>query len=349
MSNKVDDLSESFLLSCFIFGLKPHIKHEVASFQPSSLTKAMALAKLQEQKMLLKNNPPKLFSLYPSLLPNPTSSNVHPSNYTSKPVNTSTSSIPFSQRNNCNTNLQTKPIIQKLSQSQIQANREKGLCFYYDEKYTMGYRCKASAHVLIVPDSEDFGLEDEVEIEVLRNPEEEIELYNTPHISLHAMSGIVMPQTLRFKGFIGKMNVQVLVDGARKHNFLQSRVVSLLNLRVSSRKQFDVMVGNGEILKFEGLCSAILVQIQKHVFLVDFYVLPIQGADVVLGVQWLQLLGPIMVDYQLGKQAYSSARGEALVPTGVNESITEITASRCYFFHVSHLYGLSYSTRRLSR
>ena len=26
--------------------------------------------------------------------------------------------------------------------------------------------------------------------------------------------------------------------------------------------------------------------------------LPIQGADVVFGVQWLQLLGPIVVDYQ---------------------------------------------------
>ena len=75
-------------------------------------------------------------------------------------------------------------------------------------------------------------------------------------------------------------------------------MVSLLNPTVSSIKQFDVMVGNGEILKCEGLCLAIPVQIQKHVFLVHFYVLPIQGAYVVLGVQWLQLLGLILVDYQ---------------------------------------------------
>ena len=58
------------------------------------------------------------------------------------------------------------------------------------------------------------------------------------------------------------------------------------------------MVGNGEVLQCEGLCSAAPVQFHKHVFLVDFYILPIQGADVIFGVQWLQLLGPIVVDYQ---------------------------------------------------
>ena len=46
LSNKVDGLSESFLLSCFISGLNPTIQHEVASFQPTTLTKAMTLAKV---------------------------------------------------------------------------------------------------------------------------------------------------------------------------------------------------------------------------------------------------------------------------------------------------------------
>ena len=47
LSNKVDGLSESFLLSCFVSGLKPNIQHEVAAFQPTFLTKAMALTKIQ--------------------------------------------------------------------------------------------------------------------------------------------------------------------------------------------------------------------------------------------------------------------------------------------------------------
>ena len=44
------------------------------------------------------------------------------------------------------------------------------------------------------------------------------------------------------------------------------------------------MVGNEEILKCEGFYLAVPIHIHKHVFLVDFYILPIQGADVVFGV-----------------------------------------------------------------
>ena len=97
----------------------------------------------------------------------------------------------------------------------------------------------------------------------------------TPHISLHAMSGILLPQTLKFRGSIGKLDVSVLVDGGSTHNFIQSRVVSILNLPITFDKHFAVMVGNGEILKCEGLCTAIPIRIQKKIFIVDFYILPI--------------------------------------------------------------------------
>lgn len=69
LSNKVDGLSKSFLLSCFVSRLKPQIQHEVVSFQPTSFTKAMALAKVQEQKLQFRKVPPKLFSPYLPILP----------------------------------------------------------------------------------------------------------------------------------------------------------------------------------------------------------------------------------------------------------------------------------------
>ena len=194
-----------------------------------------------------------------------------------------------------------KPNFQKLSQSQIQAKRENGLCFYCDEKYTYGHKCKASVHVLIVPDLEEIVEDDcvwensdevqQVEPEVVNTGEP------TPPISLYAMSGVFLPQTLKFKVFVGKLDVYVLVDGGSTHNFIQSRIFFYVEFAYKN-KHFEVMVGKGKTLKCEGMCAFFPIQIEKKVFLIIFYILPIQGTNVVLGVRWLQLLGPIVLDYQ---------------------------------------------------
>jgi hypothetical protein len=59
------------------------------------------------------------------------------------------------------------------------------------------------------------------------------------------------------------------------------------------------MVGNGEHLHCTGLCNDVSVTVNKHTFNLSLYVLPIQGADVVLGVQWLQTLGPFVSDFTI--------------------------------------------------
>lgn len=46
------------------------------------------------------------------------------------------------------------------------------------------------------------------------------------------------------------------------------------------------------------MCVVVPINIQEHVFIVDFFILPLQAAKVVLGVQWLQLLRLIILDYQ---------------------------------------------------
>ena len=182
LSNKVDGLFEKFLLSCFVSSLKPHIQYDVASFQPTTLTKAMALAKIKEQKLSFKHNPPKLFSPYPPLLPTPLTNQTNSSSTYVKPTHTTTTSMPISNRlPSHNSNSQPKTMIQKLSQSQIQAKKEKGLCFYCDDKYTIGHKCKASAHVIIIPNSKVLNLEEDVENDNLYSPEESSELVGMLH------------------------------------------------------------------------------------------------------------------------------------------------------------------------
>ena len=57
-------------------------------------------------------------------------------------------------------------------------------------------------------------------------------------------------------------------------------------------------MGNGNSLWCSQLCSAVELILQGHKFMVDLYVLPIWGLDVVLGMQWLQTLGPCLHDHK---------------------------------------------------
>jgi len=59
------------------------------------------------------------------------------------------------------------------------------------------------------------------------------------------------------------------------------------------------MVGNGEHLKCDDLCSNVSLTVADHIFHVSLYILLTQGADIVFGVQWLQTLWPFVSDYTM--------------------------------------------------
>lgn len=109
--------------------------------------------------------------------------------------------------------------------------------------------------------------------------------------------GHSIPQTLRVTGQIGKHKVATLVDSGSTHNLIQDRIAKLLDLPAQQARSFQVLVGNGEELKCSSICPQVPLQMGPNQFLVDLYVLPISGAELVLGVQWLKTLGPVLTDY----------------------------------------------------
>lgn len=119
------------------------------------------------------------------------------------------------------------------------------------------------------------------------------------HLSLQALIGHPSLKTLRFFASILGHEVSVLIDSGSSHNLLQSRVANFLNISTTPIETFKVMVGNGAFLECTGFCPTIPLVIQSHTFQVSFYLFPIQGADVVLGVQWLQSIGPFLADFSI--------------------------------------------------
>lgn len=80
------------------------------------------------------------------------------------------------------------------------------------------------------------------------------------------------------------------MDGGSTHNFVQSRVAKFLSLPTTPTPALRVMVGNDHTLDCDTLSLQVPLRIQGHEFSLDLYHLPICGADIVLGVQWLKLL-----------------------------------------------------------
>ena len=171
--------------------------------------------------------------------------------------------------------------------------QEKGLWFQCDEKYLRGHKCSSSLFLLIVED-DDAALESNEQQPLLP------ELISDPppaQLSLNALSGQVVPETLRMQGYIKRQPVSILIDGASTHNFVHHKVVMTLGLNTTAMSPLRVTVGNGDKLQCQQTCPNIEVTIQQHAFVIDFHVLPICGVDLVLGVQWLKTLGPVLTDY----------------------------------------------------
>jgi hypothetical protein len=119
------------------------------------------------------------------------------------------------------------------------------------------------------------------------------------HLSTAALRGPPSPKTLRVEGRINEMTVTILIDSGSSHNIMQPRVAEFLQLPIDVIHQFVVTVGNGQTIPCQGYCSEVPVVMASHLFSIPFFVLPIHGADLVLGVQWLRSLGPFLSDYNI--------------------------------------------------
>lgn len=121
----------------------------------------------------------------------------------------------------------------------------------------------------------------------LNHPTHYIPNTNDPipaQISLNSLAGHIAPETLRLVGTISGQQVLILIDGGSTHNFIQEQLVRKLGLHCRQTTPLRVMVGNGQHLECQQLCTEIPVEIQTTSFTVDLYVLPISGANIVLGV-----------------------------------------------------------------
>ena len=92
-------------------------------------------------------------------------------------------------------------------------------------------------------------------------------------------------------------DIVMLIDSGSTHNFIEQAIVSKFSLPIIKSKKIQVMVANKEKVECVGLCQALTINIQGTLITADLYILPVAACPLVLGVQWLAILGPIETDY----------------------------------------------------
>ncbi|GKE18022.1 retrotransposon-related protein, partial [Tanacetum coccineum] len=88
-----------------------------------------------------------------------------------------------------------------------------------------------------------------------------------------------------------------LIDNGSTYNFVQPSLIEQLKLPITPTKPFKVYIGSGATLLCDHVCAQVTLTLQGFTITVDLFVLPMQGAEVVLGIQWLQKLGKVTHDY----------------------------------------------------
>jgi hypothetical protein len=164
---------------------------------------------------------------------------------------------------------------------------------YCGDKWSPGHKCNSKKLYTCEEEKEsntshmDSDNESEEEVDAPNTKPEEA----MPKISLATITGIAQPQTLKLRGHVKNDNVTIIVDTGSTYKFMDTNVARKLNLFIYLTVYIRVMVVDGKKIDGVGKFHKVKLQIEDYELEIGFYTVPLGAVDVVLGIQWLQILG----------------------------------------------------------
>jgi hypothetical protein len=132
-------------------------------------------------------------------------------------------------------------------------------------------------------------------------------------ISLHALIGITGANTMQLLVNIAGQELHALVDSGSTHTFIHDVIVHRLGLKVTLQPGLSVKVANGERLQSYNACKATNVIVQDKHIVMNCYALPLEGFNIILGIQWLKSFGTYHVGFCNAKNGLCSGRTLSLL------------------------------------
>ena len=257
-------------------------------FEPISLKQSYNLARLHDNTLTYRRNTPQ-YSKLPAQAnsyqqnPRPAYSTVS-NKPTSSPTFTTFKSpqpalLPTPNRppfNNSMVNPNPRPS-RPIRTREMDERRAKGLCFWCDEKFVPGHRCKnRKLYSLCIIEDEEENSEETLET---RNEED-----LNPHLSLHVLQGTTGCHIVKIWGKLDKCPIFILIDSGSTHNFLNANLASKQNCLLTPIKPMLVEAANGGTMACAKLCKNLQWIMQGVQFQANVFVMALQNYDMVLGI-----------------------------------------------------------------
>ncbi|RWW51561.1 hypothetical protein BHE74_00042090 [Ensete ventricosum] len=111
--------------------------------------------------------------------------------------------------------------------------------------------------------------------------------------TVYVLADYSNPQKMKVGGLLEQQPIIVLIDMGSTNNFLNSKVTTRMALQIEGCNKFDVKVANGRILNCDQRCPQVKLLLQDQEVIADFFLLPIDDYEAMLGIEWLTTLGDI--------------------------------------------------------
>ncbi|XP_057766739.1 uncharacterized protein LOC130987132 [Salvia miltiorrhiza] len=187
-----------------------------------------------------------------------------------------------------------------LTEDQIKEYLAQGKCFRCSQPYGPLHKCPSqSLNVILLgdgdppEDSTELDLEDHAPEEF---PSLEPELQ---HLQLSKLSsnGFDGPRTLKLFSAVDGLKLLTMIDSGASHCFISETVAASLQLPVEPTSTQTVVLGDGSRVHITGVCKAVPLKLDSHLFLITCFVFPLSSVDVILGVSWLATLGDVTANW----------------------------------------------------
>jgi hypothetical protein len=161
------------------------------------------------------------------------------------------------------------PRLKRLTAAEMTAKHERGECYNYTEKFK-------KEHLEVCPMKCIFLLELDTPKPI--NPLDDA----TPQISLNAITGIFIAETMKLLVHLCDSTVTTLIDSGLTHSFISIEAACRLHLEPLFHSGLLVTMANGDRVASAGIYQNVKFCIDSKEFVLDFFTIPLAGYEMVL-------------------------------------------------------------------